>query len=270
MIFSPYRGRGLILSPSTLLRLPAEQHGRIGAALKTLKGSADLSSQTPRVLDQGQRESCWAFSATTLKFISDGPGAILQSPWYFACCLYGTYRAAATPPGQPLPPLSDSGAALDDVVTCFSKWGSVPFQASITDTSDIPDNDGGPIPETTLAKVQSGIGDLFGGPYDIAPTNAGDLVAASLEAGIPVWDGMLVGEAFQNYVAGQILGPCDPNDPTAGGHATSIIGYKTVSGARQFLVRNSWGSSWGDNGNFWMSEECLVSAMSLLPFVETR
>lgn len=36
-----------------------------------------------------------------------------------------------------------------------------------------------------------------------------------------------------------------------GGHATSIIGYNDTRSA--FLVRNSWGASWGNNGYTWLA-----------------
>jgi hypothetical protein len=42
-----------------------------------------------------------------------------------------------------------------------------------------------------------------------------------------------------------------------GGHAVTISGYRTASGARQFLIHNSWGKSWADGGYAWMSEEMM-------------
>ena len=40
---------------------------------------------------------------------------------------------------------------------------------------------------------------------------------------------------------------------TRGGHAVTIIGYRTI-GARQFLIQNSWGKTWGDGGYVWITE----------------
>ncbi|MBX3184631.1 MAG: hypothetical protein KF915_18525 [Polyangiaceae bacterium] len=40
-----------------------------------------------------------------------------------------------------------------------------------------------------------------------------------------------------------------------GGHVVTLTGYRTIAGgAREFLVHNSWGSSWGDGGYGWVSE----------------
>ena len=47
-----------------------------------------------------------------------------------------------------------------------------------------------------------------------------------------------------------------------GGHAVSIVGYDDtmpVDGRSpgRFIVRNSWGTSWGDNGYFYMPYDVL-------------
>ncbi len=41
-------------------------------------------------------------------------------------------------------------------------------------------------------------------------------------------------------------------EPT--GHAVVLCGYRTVNGIKQFLIHNSWGPTWGDNGYAWISE----------------
>ena len=35
-----------------------------------------------------------------------------------------------------------------------------------------------------------------------------------------------------------------------GGHAVAIVGYNDATG--KFIARNSWGTSWGDHGYFYM------------------
>jgi hypothetical protein len=39
-----------------------------------------------------------------------------------------------------------------------------------------------------------------------------------------------------------------------GGHAVSLIGYRTLLTGRQFLIQNSWGKDWGADGYVWISE----------------
>ncbi len=43
----------------------------------------------------------------------------------------------------------------------------------------------------------------------------------------------------------------------SGGHAVTLIGYSDVKNA--FLVQNSWGENWGDNGKFWMPYSFLLN-----------
>jgi predicted secreted protein len=47
-----------------------------------------------------------------------------------------------------------------------------------------------------------------------------------------------------------------------GGHAVTISGYRTIDGKRQFLVHNSWGMSWADNGFAWISERMMKERLN--------
>ncbi|THF98869.1 zingipain-2-like [Camellia sinensis] len=53
------------------------------------------------------------------------------------------------------------------------------------------------------------------------------------------------GQNFQLYSSGVFAGPCGTNLD----HAVTIIGYGTTTdGTNYWLVKNSWGSNWGENG----------------------
>ena len=49
---------------------------------------------------------------------------------------------------------------------------------------------------------------------------------------------------FNQYTTGVITSGCG----TSIDHAVVAVGYGTENGTDYFLVRNSWGSTWGDNG----------------------
>jgi hypothetical protein len=45
-----------------------------------------------------------------------------------------------------------------------------------------------------------------------------------------------------------------------GGHAVALVAYRTVGdGTYEFLVHNSWGSTWGDKGYAWLTQRSLVT-----------
>ncbi len=259
-----------------LRRMAAAEHPTIRGALRGLRGSADLTQYAPIVLNQGMSSTCWAHSAVTLLYtrrhVLLGGAPVLMSPLYFAQTMYATYRAQQNPGALPAG-LSDDGAQLDDAAACFAKWGCSPMGASQqgggTDVPATEDDLGNQLllPELSVSVVERGALVPFGGEYDIQPnTDAPETVAACLESNIPVWIGGLVGSAVQELQAGQIEQPCPTSDPTSGGHARAIIGYRVVSGAREFLIRNSWGSGWCESGNSWAAASVLSSAWSLLPF----
>jgi len=50
--------------------------------------------------------------------------------------------------------------------------------------------------------------------------------------------------AFMSYKAG-VLSGCSNNRPN---HAVTVVGYGTENGKDYWLVKNSWGSDWGDKG----------------------
>lgn len=75
----------------------------------------------------------------------------------------------------------------------------------------------------------------------------------ALDNGFPVTVGFYVYSSFQTQAVAKTGIMPYPNvgrESLLGGHAVLLVGYdKTTS---QFIVRNSWGSGWGDKGYFYM------------------
>lgn len=46
-----------------------------------------------------------------------------------------------------------------------------------------------------------------------------------------------------------------PHGKTYGGHALTCLGWKLIDGKEHWIIRNSWGKDYGDNGNFYISFE---------------
>ncbi len=71
-----------------------------------------------------------------------------------------------------------------------------------------------------------------------------------LAAGFPFIFGFTVYESFESQQVAQtgILNMPQPGEKVLGGHAVVAVGYNDSE--KRFLVRNSWGTGWGQQGYF--------------------
>lgn len=79
-----------------------------------------------------------------------------------------------------------------------------------------------------------------------------DDLRATLASGLPVVIGFSVYDSFESQEVADtgILNMPDKGESLLGGHAVLVVGYDDSSG--RWIVRNSWGTSWGMNGHFTM------------------
>jgi len=66
----------------------------------------------------------------------------------------------------------------------------------------------------------------------------------------PIESGFTVFEDFYSYSGGVYI--YDGVSPAVGGHAIRIVGWGEESNVTYWIVANSWGSSWGMNGYFYI------------------
>ena len=96
------------------------------------------------------------------------------------------------------------------------------------------------------------------GAISYARTGMGIGAKAAVANGLPVVFGtslphdMLMVEAAQT---GAIASPRGGWPEPSGGHAMLIVGYDDARGA--WLVRNSWGPYWGDQGHLWIAYDVM-------------
>lgn len=83
-----------------------------------------------------------------------------------------------------------------------------------------------------------------------------------LVKGFPIIFGFDVYESFlsESIAKNGILNLPEPKEKLNGGHAVLCIGYKMIDNKEYFIIRNSWSSEWGDNGNFYMPTEFITSS----------
>ncbi len=204
------------------------------------------------VEDQGMCGSCWDFALTsTLRgtFITKGkdPGRLsfnylLNCDTQMQGCNGGDFTAASmlvAPQGAPKYGSDGDYTAMDG--TCTKE----PIQASAI-SYKLLGNDGGEFPGQPTPSFQ-----------DIA------YVVGVLHQ--PVSIDIAVDDNWQNYADG-VYNNCSYNDPTNINHMVTIEGYDCETsvdkngncvfdkngnlppGVGTWLIRNSWGTSWGDNG----------------------
>ena len=87
-----------------------------------------------------------------------------------------------------------------------------------------------------------------------------DELRGCLAAGFPFVFGFTVYDSFEgSFVARSgILSMPKPHENMVGGHCVIAVGYDDH--AKMFLVRNSWGTKWGQQGHFWMPYEYITSS----------
>lgn len=199
----------------------------------------DLRHMLPEVRDQGPRPLCLAFAASDLNSASNGVSHAL-SVEYLAYHTYlreghANYDIGLTTQGI-IGALKDVGQPGEDIL---------PYDPNAT------------IPK----KPTSQSSELFCSPTREA-TGPFTSIEKQMERGAAPVACISLPLSF-----GAISAPyrLDREDGHIGNHAVLIVGSgKTASGAKYYLIRNSWGIAWGDNGHCWLSKQFLIDRMFAL------
>ena len=209
---------------------------------RALPESVDLRPNCPPVWDQGQLGSCTA-QAVGAAFQYDQIVETGHAKDWTPSRLFIYYNERVIEGTVPY----DSGAEMRDSIKAVVEYGACPetdWEYDISRFADAP-------PRSC---------------YDTALLNQG-LVYSSVEqslcqmqgvlaSGFPFIFGFGVYDSFEKIGSDGLVPMPGQNESLLGGHAVMAVGYHNPS--RRFVVRNSWGTSFGDKGIVYFPYEYLI------------
>jgi len=226
----------------------------------TLPSSVDLRKWCSPIENQGQLGSCTANAGAGVVeyFENRAFGRYLNASRLF---LYKATRNFAKLSG-------DSGAFLRSTMGALVLFG-VPPEDYWPYTDKSPDFDKEPSAFCyAFAENYKAIKYFRHDPPNLTKQEVLDSVKKNLAAGIPSIFGFTVYNSIsQAATTGKIPFPC-ANEKIAGGHAIVAVGYNDSMVIRNIicgtqttgalLIRNSWGTGWGDKGYGWLPYEYVL------------
>lgn len=207
------------------------------AMLKKLPAAVDLRSKFPPPYDQGQLGSCTGNAiAAAVQF---GRRKQKQKPDFIPSRLFIYYNERAMEGTVKV----DGGAQIRDGIKSVVKQGACsektwPYQ--ISDFTVKPPaaafKEGSKYEVTSYSRLTPTLTQLKG----------------CLASGYPFVFGFTVYESFESVAVAKSGAMPMPaaSEKVLGGHAVAAVGYDDAS--QRFVVRNSWGSNWGQKGYFTM------------------
>jgi hypothetical protein len=201
-----------------------------------LPAEVNLISRLPLPQQQGKRDTCLAFAVVALYQHATGDLSDLSEQFVYWASKErdGMPNTRGTRPDVALEVLRDMGVCTEAI------W---PYEAR-----NIAGNEGqGPPPEGAAEEARLRRILAFS---CLANRNYRQIKAALADGtlvlvGLPTYEHWT--NAWQARVLGRVRQPL-PGEAERGGHAMVVVGYRddpTVPGGGYFIVRNSWGISWG-------------------------
>jgi len=203
------------------------------------------------VKDQGQCGSCWSFATTgtleALNFIKTGTLTSLSEQNLIDCsgvCCYNT---------------GCNGGRVDWAIEYvvqnkgIDTEASYPYQAADGTCNFQQGNVGANVSHCTTL-----------------PTGDENALKQAVATFGPVAVAISVDDAWANYATGVFTDDSCPNGADQLDHAVLVVGYGTDNGQDYWLVKNSWGASWGDHGYIKMRRNynnmCGVATDAVYPY----
>ncbi|KAJ5076055.1 cathepsin l [Anaeramoeba ignava] len=186
----------------------------------------DHGAVTP-IKDQGQCGSCWTFSTTGMIegcTVADGGSLISLSEQEIVDCDNGGYGCSGGWPYQAMAWVTQNGGLCSEQDYPYVAYDQSCQSSSCNSVTTLNSHAQYSSETQMMNEIQSK------GPISIAVDASGD--------------------GFMNYNGGVYSG--DDCSQTQLDHAILIVGYNTDANPPYWIVKNSWGTSWGLSGYIWM------------------
>jgi C1A family cysteine protease len=252
-------------------RYPHEQHKTGLKKPKDFVSNAEVREYTPRtgksinwryteavtaIKNQGQCGSCWAFSATEavesqMILSTGGDLAVALSPQQITSCTpsTGTYGCDGCNGG-----FTEGAYEYLKSAPGLANAFFIPYGQSLTETSNTLSCPTSKVNQITgeLEELQGGFAKVEGYHYATPPCTSGACASqdlSKLQAALehtPVSVCVNAG-VWNDYVGGVLTADaCGGNGAGDIDHCVQLVGYDSEGG--WFLVRNSWSTSWSEDG----------------------
>lgn len=196
----------------------------------------DLSTKLGKVYDQGNIGSCTANALCTI-FNYDIPN-------FSGSRLFLYYNERLLIDSVDI----DSGAYISDGIECLKKYGICnenEWKYIISNYKIKP-------PDNCYINAKK--------HYTVEAFNIEnnlDIIKTCIINNEPIVLGIALYESFNDIKKDGICKMPNENENYLGGHAVVLCGFDDKN--KRFILRNSWGSYWGNNGNFYLPYEYILN-----------
>ena len=211
--------------------------GGLPVASRTIPQMLDLRSKMPPVYEQGDLDSCTANAICTVLQYND---STLQGSRMF---LYYNERVVEGGAKEIM------GTAIEDGIASMTSFGVCAEADWPYDTSLFAIQP----PNECYAEAKEHMGHrVYSLPKSVME------MKRTLVAGFPIIVGIKVYESFESRGVSHsgIVPMPGPAEPCLGGHTVVCVGYNDITS--RWILRNSWGSRWGDKGYFYVPYRYLL------------
>jgi C1A family cysteine protease len=216
-------------------------HTATDAQLANLPPAIDLRPNCPPIYDQGALESCTSHAiGAAIEYNQRQSGEVSFQPsrlfiYYNERQMEGLQRV-------------DNGAMIRDGIKTVVRLGAPPEEMWPYDVTFV--NQEPPAAAFAAAKPNLVTG------YSRVPQEL-DRLKAALAEGFPIVICIATFPSIDHTWDTGFIPLPQPSEQSDGGHCILLIGYNDAS--QTFLVRNSWGTSWGESGYGTISYEYITT-----------